>query len=415
MNNKNELVVKSNRLVEASYRLSLVEQRVVLLAIVKARQTGKGLSADDFVTIAALDYAAMYDVPLNKAYEQIREAALTLYERGFVLYDIHPESGMPRVIKARWVSAISYIDGAGAVQLRFSAEVVPYITRLETQFTRYKLEKVAHMSSAYAIRLYELLMQWGSIGKREIELEWLKKALMVDKDYDRLDNFKKRVINVALSQINEYSDLTASYTQRKTGRNVTHLTFTFAPKETETPPQAKAPEPPANASESALFQRLRQHGISAKLAAAWIKQDESRALAAVEYVEARAKAGQVKGSATGYLRTVFQSGADIGPSSFEAGLKARADAAAQAVKQTRQQEAEAKRAEDGKRRREQEAMEQSMAWFDALLEAERQALEAAFLAQANAVDAKQFRKKRNGSLGFRFFVKKTWIDTHGLA
>jgi len=240
MSGKNELVVKSNRLVEASYRLSLVEQRVVLLAIVEARRTQKGLSAEDFVTIAAMDYAAIYDVPLNKAYEQIKEAALTLYERGFVLYDTHPESGMPRVIKARWVSAISYVDGAGAVQLRFSAEVVPYITRLEAEFTRYKLEKVAHMSSAYAIRLYELLMQWGSVGKREVELEWLKKTLVVDENYGRLDNFKKRVLDVALKQINEHSDLTASYAQRKTGRAVTHLIFTFAPKEEAQPPRAKA-------------------------------------------------------------------------------------------------------------------------------------------------------------------------------
>ena len=116
--------------------------------------------------------------------------------------------------------------------------MVPYITRLEAEFTRYKLEKVARMSSAYAIRLYELLMQWGSVGQREIELEWLKKALMVDKEYDRLDNFKKRVIDVALAQINEFSDLTASYSQRKTGRNVTHLIFSFHTKE-EAKPEIK--------------------------------------------------------------------------------------------------------------------------------------------------------------------------------
>ena len=339
MNSKNELVVKSNRLVEASYRLSLVEQRVVLLAIVEARRTQKGLSAEDFVTIAALDYAAMYDVPLNKAYEQIREAALTLYERGFVLYDIHPESGMPRVIKARWVSAISYIDGAGAVQLRFSAEVVPYITRLEKEFTRYKLEKVAHMSSAYAIRLYELLMQWGSVGRREVELEWLKKTLMVDKNYERLDNFKKWVLDVALAQINEHSDLTASYAQRKTGRNVTHLTFTFAPKEEAKPQPAPAKDAPPAAQESALFQRLRGHGIPAKLAAAWVKQDEARALATVEHVEARAKAGLIKGSAAGYLRTLFELGAEVGGSAFEAGLKAQAGAAARAAEEARRAEA----------------------------------------------------------------------------
>lgn len=407
MNSKNELVVKSNRLVEASYRLTLVEQRIVLFAIVEARRTQNGLSADDFVTIAAADYAAMYGVPLNKAYEQIKEAALALYERGFILYDTDPESGKPRVIKGRWVSAATYIDGAGSIQLQFSGLIVPYITRLEAEFTRYKLEKVAKMSSAYAIRLYELLMQWGSVGKREIELEWLKKTLMVDKDYERLDNFKKRVIDVAVAQINEHSDLTTSYTQRKTGRNVTHLIFTFAPKEQPQAEPTPAHEPAPNIRGSELFLRLRGHNIPAKLAEAWIREDAARALATVDYVEARAKNGQIKGSTAGYLRTLFDLGADVGPSVFEAGLKAQAE---QAVALAKQQEAGAKQAKAEKSKREQEAMEQAMGWFEALPEADKQAVDVAFLADANPIDANLFKKKGRIYTGFRFFIQKNWKD-----
>jgi plasmid replication initiation protein len=243
MSNKNKLVVKSNRLIEASYRLTLAEQRIILFAITEARRTGKGLNADDFVDIQAADFAKAFDVPVKQAYEQIKEAGKTLFRRYVVLYDIHPESGKERITEVRWLSAASYIDGAGVIQLRFAYDMVPYITRLEAEFTRYKLEKVARMSSAYAIRLYELLMQWGSVGQREIELEWLKKALMMDKDYKALCDFKKRVIDVALSQINEYSDLNASYSQRKTGRNVTHLIFTFSSKEEPKPRKAKTKKP----------------------------------------------------------------------------------------------------------------------------------------------------------------------------
>jgi Initiator Replication protein len=377
MSNKNELVVKSNRLVEASYRLTLAEQRIILFAIVEARRTQNGLSADDFVDIAAADYAEMFDIPLKQAYEQIKEAALTLFERYVVLHGIHPKSGKPEVMKVRWLSVASYIDGAGTIRLQFAPAMVPFITRLEAQFTRYKLEKVAHMSSPYAIRLYELLMQWGSVGRREVELEWLKQILMVDEGYGRLGNFKTRVLDVAVAQINEHSDLTASYTQRKTGRNVTHLIFTFAPKEEARPQPAPAPEAPPAAQGSALFQRLRGHGISAKLAAAWIQQDEARALAAAGYVEARAKAGLIKGSAAGYLRTVFESGAELGPSAFEAGLKQPAETAAQANKRA---EAESR----AKLRAEREAFEQARAAVLALSPAERLALAAEYRSGAGA-------------------------------
>jgi len=357
MKNKNELVVKSNRLVEASYRLTLAEQRIILFAIAEARRTQNGLSADDFVDIQAADYAEMFDVPVKQAYEQIKEAGKTLFRRYVVLHDTHPESGKPRDTEVRWLSAASYIDGAGTIQLQFANAMVPFITRLEAQFTRYKLEKVAHMSSAYAIRLYELLMQWGSVGKREIELEWLKKALTVDENYGRLGNFKKWVVDVAVAQINAHSDLTASYAQRKTGRNVTHLTFTFAPKEPPAPPRAPAAEAaPAGAEDSPLSQRLRGLGVGAKLAAAWIRQDAARALAAAEYVEARVRAGQVQGSAAGYLRAVMESGAALGPAPFEADAKAQARAAAESAKRAEAEKKARERAEQEATSRAKKAM-----------------------------------------------------------
>lgn len=227
---RNELVVKSNTLIAASYRLDLAEQRIILFAIKEARETGQGLHSDNFLTIRAADYAAQFNITTNQAYEQIKEAASTLYMRSLVLHDIHPESGKERVTKARWVSAASHIDGEGAIQLQFSGVIVPYITLLEREFTSYRLAAVSSMSSTYAIRMYELLIQWGGIGKREVDLTWLKTTLMIAEDYPRLFDLKKRVIDVAIDQINQHSDLSASYTQRKSGRTVTHLIFTFDKK-----------------------------------------------------------------------------------------------------------------------------------------------------------------------------------------
>ncbi|PTQ86174.1 replication initiation protein RepM [Agitococcus lubricus] len=236
---RNELVVKSNRLIEASYRLDLVEQRIILFAIKEARESSLGLTSDHFLTIRAADYAAQFNVSTKKAYEQIKAAATTLYMRSLILHDVHPESGKERVTKARWVSAASYIDGEGAIQLQFSGVIVPYITLLEREFTSYRLAAVSNMSSTYAIRLYELLIQWGSIGKREVELNWLRSALLIEEDYRRLFDLKKWVIDVALEQINQHSDLSVSYSQRKTGRTVTHLTFTFNHKH-QAPKQPKS-------------------------------------------------------------------------------------------------------------------------------------------------------------------------------
>jgi len=65
----NNIVVKSNRLVEACYRLGLVEQRIVLFAIVQAHESGRGLSSVDFVSITATDYAALFkENDINNVY-----------------------------------------------------------------------------------------------------------------------------------------------------------------------------------------------------------------------------------------------------------------------------------------------------------------------------------------------------------
>jgi len=242
-NNKNELVVKSNRLIEASYRLTLAEQRIILLSIIEARRTETGLTSESILEIRAADYAEMFGITVDQAYEQLKEAGQTLFLRYVVLYDKNQKTGREDKTTVRWVSAVKYMDGNASICIQFAQQMVPYISRLEKEFTLYKLEKVANMSSAYAIRLYELLIQWGSVGYREIELSLFREMLMVVDEYKAIKDLKKRVIDVALSQINEFSDLAVSYTQRKTGRVVTHLIFRFDQKEEPKPEPKQAVKP----------------------------------------------------------------------------------------------------------------------------------------------------------------------------
>lgn len=241
---KNELVVKSNRLVEASYRLDTVEQRLILMAIVEARNTGKGISANDFLEVRAADFAELFDSDMKSAYAQLQAAADTLFNRWVLLHGIDEATGKPAERKMRWVSAVDYVEGAGLVRIQFAPLVVPYITRLESEFTSYRIGAVSKMTSSYAIRLYELLIQWGNIRQRVLTLDELKHIFQVDKEeYSRLFDLKKRVIDIAVNQINEHSDLIVSYTQRKVGRIVTHLIFKFEPKPVE---KLAAPTPKAS-------------------------------------------------------------------------------------------------------------------------------------------------------------------------
>jgi plasmid replication initiation protein len=134
----------------------------------------------------------------------------------------------PIVLQTKWVS---FCFGDGEIQIIFAPLMIPYITRLESEFTTYRLEKIGHLSSVHAVRLYELLLQYLGLGKREFEIPRLKETLGMEGEYPDIDNFKKRVIDSSVKQINDHTDITTSYTQRKTGRNVTHLNFKIDAKE----------------------------------------------------------------------------------------------------------------------------------------------------------------------------------------
>lgn len=239
---KSELVVKSNRLIEASYRLGLNEQRIILFSICRCREEQKGLFPDLPVTITADAFAKQFpSIGRGNVYQQLKDAMDALYERSVTIHDTDPASGHARVKKTRWVSEAAYVDGAGNVQVIFTPEVIKYITRLEAEFTSYQLEKVGNMTSAYAVRIYELLAQHREIGIRTLNLAWLRETLGVEPgEYKLTADFIRKVIEVAVKQINDHSDITVSYKPVKTGRAITDFAFKIKDKERK-PKAASAP------------------------------------------------------------------------------------------------------------------------------------------------------------------------------
>lgn len=227
---KKELVVKDNVLIEASYNLDLVEQRLILLAIIEARESGKGINAHDPLSIHAESYINQFGVHRNGAYQALKNASKDLFVRQFS-YQEKRSKGLANVT-SRWVSEIAYIEDAACVELIFAPAIIPLITRLEEHFTSYELEQVSKLNSGYAIRLYELIIAWRSTGKTPvIQYEDLRQKLgVLEKEYKVKADFKKRVLDSSLKQINEHTDITVKYEQHKTGREITGFSFRFKQK-----------------------------------------------------------------------------------------------------------------------------------------------------------------------------------------
>ena len=240
---KKDLVVKTNRLNQAFQVLSLAEFHIVQLAIVDARDTGTGLTTDMPLRIDALRYADVFGTTRQNAYMRMKEAEETLFNRRFSFFD---EDG--KLVKSRWISQVKYLDNEGAIEIVFTPAVVQGISRIngvKEFFTQYLLSQTAQLKSVYSSRLYELLIQWRSTGKTPIiNLEDFRAQLGVEENqYKLMSDLKKRVLDLAINDINEKTDIKVNYQQHKKGRSISGFSFTFKQKKTSNQPVENKRDP----------------------------------------------------------------------------------------------------------------------------------------------------------------------------
>lgn len=225
---KNE-VVKTNRLNTVIQNLTLVELRLIQLAIVDSREKQQGLTADKPLFISAKRYAECFDVESHTAYEVLKSIEKTLFDRRFTFINERQNE-----VKSRWISQVEYHKGEGGISIIFTPAVVREITRIdgyETAFTKFLLEQTANLNSVYSVRLYELLKQWLEAKKATLELELMRGQLGLGvNEYVRMSDFKKRVLDLAVNEINEKTDLKVSYTNVKQGRKIVGFNFKILEK-----------------------------------------------------------------------------------------------------------------------------------------------------------------------------------------
>ncbi|HAM4230417.1 TPA: replication initiation protein, partial [Escherichia coli] len=131
-----------------------------------ARENGKGLDSSVPLSINAIEYAKEFNVSNQAGYIALKSAEETLFERRFTIIDVDKKP-----IKSRWVQDVKYIQEEGRIEITLSRVVAKEITKidgLKDFFTSYLLEKTSGLNSVYAIRLYELLIQWKTVKKTPV-------------------------------------------------------------------------------------------------------------------------------------------------------------------------------------------------------------------------------------------------------
>jgi len=222
---KNLVIRKSNELIEARYKLSIAEQRLVVLLASEISPNDEDFKSYE---IRVSDFAKMFGLENCKSmYKEIQKSAKELVSKRIDL------SRNGKEIYTTWLSYVEYIDGSGVINLEFHKSLKPYLLQLKSKFTQYQLNYVIDFKSQYSMRLYELLkMEAFKADKngqfeRGFDVNEYRDLLGVDtKDYPLFANFKQKVIQPAIREITDKTDLIiADVKYGKTGRKVTNMTF----------------------------------------------------------------------------------------------------------------------------------------------------------------------------------------------
>ena len=225
---KNNLVVKSNELITASYSMTVNEQRLLLACIgqIDSRTTL------DNGAVFRLSVEEARDLFYTKgdqrhAYRDMQDACERLFERKVRI--ALPES---QELLTRFVQSIVFDPEKGTADLRFAYEILPYLSQLEANFTKYRLSNIVQLTSSHAVRIYELIVSWATQGQyyKEMEIDAFRELLGLGDKYKQNGQLRQFVTDRAVQQINESTDFELDINFRKSKRTFKWIQLRFNQK-----------------------------------------------------------------------------------------------------------------------------------------------------------------------------------------
>lgn len=200
-----KLVTKDNALIQASYTLTVMEQRLILLAIANARRKLETTTSDTEITITVDEYLTFFNDNENyhSIHEKLKDACKRLFERSFT----YISRDSKKITKSRWVSQISYKDSQAEISIKFAPALIPLISKLEGNFTSYALNNTINFKSIYSFRLYEMVMQFKSSGFFRISIDDFRERVRLIDKYKTFFEIKTKVLEKSINEINTNTDI----------------------------------------------------------------------------------------------------------------------------------------------------------------------------------------------------------------
>ncbi len=263
------LIRKANELVEARYRYDIWETRMFAHVVSLVRSDDRDFQEykvflRDVIRAFGIDEG-------GKAYRAMVEGAKGLVNKK--LFIERERDGRPTELETWLFTSAEYFkdDSAGShIVVTFHPALKPYLLELKQRYLVYDIRNILRLTSAYSVRMYELLKQYEKLGKRSFDVEHLKLTLGIRAhEYKLYGHFKDKVILKSQADLAAETDISFEFVEHKQGKKIKSITFRIFPNSQwkatadaaardAKPPKktaaARAPEQSATAFDSPYFE-----------------------------------------------------------------------------------------------------------------------------------------------------------------
>lgn len=213
-----------NALTNARYEYSELQLDLLFFLVSKLRKEQKTtvyeLNIRDLSTLTGKKYNPAY---LHKA----------TADMGSRVFEVLTEKSYEQL----WMfQRVKYLLGQGIIEIKLTEDILPFLFDLKDNFTSYELASALRLTSKYAKRVYQLCSQWKDKGEtKKYDLQDFKKmlGLLDEKGNEKLKQIgqlREKVLDVAVKQINEHTELHVSYSLEKKVRTFKNIVFTVKPQ-----------------------------------------------------------------------------------------------------------------------------------------------------------------------------------------
>lgn len=220
-----KFIRKSNNLVEGRYRFDIWEMRIFVKMLTMIQPNDEDFKR---YRIYLKDIISEFDLEKNnRSYEELKTGAEKLASREIRIPMLSPQGEAMELFTHIASGVKSFLDNRQGkyIEIDFHPDMKPYLLQLQNKFLMYDARNVLKLPSSFSIRIYELLKQYETIGKRKLTVDELKVMLDIDDKYSLYANLKKRVILKAQEDLEKYTDIKFTFQEVKRGKSIYEIIF----------------------------------------------------------------------------------------------------------------------------------------------------------------------------------------------